>query len=273
MELVDVEDVTYACKIHQQDETLPYLLMLHGFMGDHRVFSHLIDDLITFCNPVTIDLLGHGQTSKPTDPARYNETEQINDICSIIDKLKLTQLFLFGYSMGGRLALKTALEMPEYFRGLILESTNCGVTDPDKRKERQQLDSKWAADIKDDFDNFLVGWKELELFQSPQPTDDTHLQNYREIQSEQSPSALAASLHGFGTGSMTPVCNKLKNFDLPVLLLAGSDDEKYQKINQYLFDQFPNATFSSIRAGHRTHLDNPPDFLSKLKSFIHTSGK
>lgn len=268
MKWIEINGITYACKIHQQDKNLPRLLMLHGFMGDHRAFNHLIKDLTEFCNPITADLLGHGQTSQPTNSERYDEKQQLRDICELINMLNIDPLFLFGYSMGGRLALKSALKAPELFRGLILESTNCGISDPEERKERQKLDSAWAADIQDDFDNFLSGWKELDLFQSPLPEDKSLVRKYRQIQSEQSPPALAASLRGFGTGSMTPVCNDLEKLNLPVQLMAGSEDEKYQQISRNLVDQFPNATFSSVRAGHRTHLDNPPKFLSELKNFI-----
>jgi 2-succinyl-6-hydroxy-2,4-cyclohexadiene-1-carboxylate synthase len=217
---------------------------------------------------VTIDLLGHGRTSKPVEPARYDEAKQIQDICQIIESLDISRPFLFGYSMGGRLALKTALEAPELFKGLLLESTTCGISDLDKRKERQKLDSSWAREIREDFEGFLSGWKELELFQSPLPADELLIQKYQEIQSEQSPPALAASLHVFGTGSMTPVCHELKNFEPPVLLMAGSEDQKYQQINQNLADQFPNATFSSIKAGHRTHLDNPVSLVKNIKNFL-----
>jgi len=268
MELLQFEDVTYACEIHQHHEDLPYLLMLHGFMGDHRVFDHLTDELCNFCNPITIDLLGYGKSSKPSDPNRYGEDRQINDINAIVEKLEIDSLFLFGYSMGGRLALQTAIEAPAYLKGVILESTTCGITDPQQRKKRRKLDAKWAREIKEDFEDFLSQWKQLDLFQSPVATDESLLKNYQQIQAEQHPDALAASLHGFGTGSMTPVCDELKQFGLPVLLLAGSADEKYQQINDYLVDQSPNATFSSIEAGHRTHLDNPSAFLSELKHFI-----
>lgn len=271
MERVEVNGVTYSCKIHQQNKNLPMLLMLHGFMGDHRAFDHLIKALTEFSNPITVDLLGHGQTSKPTNPERYSEKHQIRDIGKLINTLNLDPLVLFGYSMGGRLALNTALEEPELFQGLILESTNCGIPDPKKRKERQKLDSKWAAEIEDDFENFLSGWKDLELFQSPLRKDKTLVHRYRKIQSEQSPPALAASLHGFGTGSMTPICSQVNKLELPVLLIAGSEDKKYQQISRDLVDQFPNATFSTVRAGHRTHLDNPKTFIEEVNNFISNS--
>jgi len=268
MEKIRINGQKYALKIYQQAESLPYLLMLHGFMGDHRVFDHLIDDLCTCCNPITIDLLGYGHSSKPTDSNRYREDHQISDMLQLIDHLDIAPVYLFGYSMGGRLALKTAVQQPKQFRGLILESTTCGITNPTKRKERKKLDTQWAESIQEDFEDFLSEWTELELFSSPSHIDESLSTKYHQIQSEQSPSALAASLHGFGTGSMTPACEDLKKLDLPVLLLAGSADEKYQQINRYLVNQFPRATFSSIEAGHRTHLDNPSTFISEIQQFL-----
>lgn len=268
MERITVNDHTYAVYIHQQKKGIPYLIMLHGFMGDHRVFKHLIDDLCNSCNPITIDLLGHGKTSKPEDPSPYSASNQTVDLVEILNRLNLGPLFLYGYSMGGRLALQTVLPNCELFKGLILESTNCGILDPKKRKERRQIDAERAEAITNDFDDFLSEWKKLKLFESPVPRNESIHSFYQQIQSEQPPSALTASLKGFGTGSMTPVCNKLQNITRPILLIAGSADEKYQCINQHLSDQLPNATFSTVKAGHRVHLDNPNALVESIKYFI-----
>ncbi|WP_445664838.1 2-succinyl-6-hydroxy-2,4-cyclohexadiene-1-carboxylate synthase [Fodinibius sp. AD559] len=268
MERISVNNQEYAVQAHQRDQSLPWLLMLHGFMGDHRVFDHLINDLCKSCNPITVDLLGHGTSSKPTDLSRYNEGNQIEDIVGIIQTKNLSPLFLYGYSMGGRLALKTALNNPSLFNGLILESTNCGISDPQKRKERQKVDATRARQIKEDFEQFLADWSTLDLFKSSIPVDKSLARKYQQIQLKQSPDALETSLYGFGTGSMSPVCKKLPALDLPVLLLAGSADEKYQRINQYLAEQLPNATFSSIEAGHRVHLDNPTLLSNRVNEFL-----
>jgi 2-succinyl-6-hydroxy-2,4-cyclohexadiene-1-carboxylate synthase len=268
METIELNQQSYAYCIHQQEAGLPCLLMLHGFMGDHRVFDHLIDDLRSFCNPVTLDLLGYGESSKPVSESRYDEQQQIADIEAFINHLDEEKLYLHGYSMGGRLALKTALHTSGNIQGVILESTTCGITDQAKRKERRKIDSKRADQIETDFQQFLSRWKELDLFKSPLPARKTLTQKYHKIQSEQSPAAVAASLNGFGSGAMTPACNDLKQMEIPVLLIAGSADERYQRINRYLENQFPNATFQSIKAGHRVHLDNPARYTDTIKQFI-----
>lgn len=269
MKFLEINRHTYACEVHQQQSLFPYLLMLHGFMGDQRVFDHLVDPLCDFCNPVTIDLLGHGQSSKPPEARHYREEQQLSDMGTFINHLNVDRLFLHGYSMGGRLALKTALAAPDRVNGLILESTNCGISNEQKRKERRQTDEQRAQEITADFGSFLKHWQQLPLFKSPIPDHRPLQKRYGTLQREQSPEALAASLRGFGTGSMDPCCDDSHKLNLPVLLVAGSADEKYQKINQQLVQRLPNAHFSSVRAGHRLHLDNPSDFIDKIKSFIY----
>lgn len=269
MKILDINGARYACHIHQRDTNLPWLLMVHGFMGDHRVFNHLKDELCQSCNPVAVDLLGHGHSSKPTDPNRYHEQQQMDDIVQLIQRLNLSPLFLYGYSMGGRLALKTALKNPKLFHGLILESTTNGIADEEKRKERRKIDKSRARQIEDDYEEFLSRWEEAALFQSFQPVDQHLKKKYDQIHREQNPNTMAASLRGFGTGFMTPETDPITEFNKPVLLIAGSGDEKYVQIyKQELSPLFSNVHVCFIKAGHRVHLDNPTQLVQEIKNHI-----
>lgn len=268
MELIEINSADYAVYVHQRDENLPWLLMLHGFMGDHRVFDHLIDELCESCNPITIDLLGHGQSSKPTDPKRYNEDKQVNDIYQLVHALNIFPLFLYGYSMGGRLALKTVFSAPEPFKGLILESTTNGITDKQERKKRRLTDERRAKHLESNYEDFLSKWEEAALFQSPLPADKNLLSTYHNIHLDQDPQAMAASLRGFGTGSMTPETEHSPGYNGPTLLMAGSGDEKYMKINDQLTSFFSNVHLCFIKAGHRIHLDNPSGLSNEIKHHI-----
>lgn len=268
MEIVEVNSTGYAVCVHQRDKNLPWLLMLHGFMGDHRAFGHLIDRLCESCNPVTVDLLGHGQSAKPSDPARYDEQKQIDDICQLVRILNIFPLFLYGYSMGGRLALKTAFSKPELFEGLILESTTNGITDTQERKERRHTDENRARRVESDYQDFLSEWEEATLFQSPLPVDESLLSKYHQMHLDQNPKAMAASLRGFGTGSMTPETRQSSGYYGPTLLMAGSGDQKYKTINDQLTSFFSNVHLCFIEAGHRIHLDNPPQLTNEIKHHI-----
>lgn len=265
---LDINSVRYNLDIHQKNNALPYLVMLHGFMGDSRSFEHLLDGLAHVCNPVTFDLLGHGKTETLYDDDRYREERQIEDLKAIIRNSLQDPPFLYGYSMGGRLALKTASAAPELFKGVILESTNPGIEDGNKRKERKAVDLERALEIEQDFEGFLRGWEKLPLFHSNREIPPGLAKQYQQMHLDQDPKTMAASLRGFGTGSIKPVTANHQQFEGPVLLLAGSEDQKYVNSNKKMQNLFKQVSNHTILAGHRVHLDNPEKFIEHVTSFI-----
>ena len=122
-------DAVYYADIHQRHRNKPNLLLLHGFMGSSEGMAPLAQLLKPICNPCTIDLAGHGRSVIPADPERFKAKSQVRDLQLILDRLQLENLWLYGYSMGGRLAQCLFLDSPDQFSGMILESTQCGIAD------------------------------------------------------------------------------------------------------------------------------------------------
>jgi len=266
---VTVRDTAYHLEIYQRDPTLPTLLLLHGFMGSGEVFYHLVPDLAAFCNPVTLDLLGHDRSDGDIDPAAYREERQIEDLHLIIRELDREHLFLHGYSMGGRLALRFALQHPGNLSGLILESTTYGLDSDLERDERKIKDEKRAQAIERNFDRFLEEWKTLPIFVNPVKIPTDLQKKYDEIQHSQQPEYMSACLRGFGTGSMPSVKKQMQHFEKPVLLLCGEYDDKYRKIISKMAKVLPrNRRMIVPGAGHRVHLENPDTFTEILEAFI-----
>lgn len=263
---VDVGSSQYHLKIHQASPSLPHLILFHGFMGSGEVFSPLLKELSDFCNPITIDLKGHGKSSGTEESDDYSTEQQVRELTSVISRLKFQTLFLYGYSMGGRLALQLALKSPELFNGLIPESTHCGITDPDLRKQRSKIDRVRAEQIRDDFSTFLDHWSQLPLFNAKQSSDSDY---YHRIMKDQHAPYLAASLRGFGAGNMPCVCDQLISFEKPVQLIAGSEDQKYVDKMSDIAQLLPSSTLNIVdRAAHRVHVDRPKDVTQILNSFI-----
>lgn len=253
----------YHATIHQHKTGLPWLLMFHGFMGSSRVFDPLINDLAAFCNPVTLDLLGHGNTISPSDPARFETAEQVKDISSILERLQINELYLYGYSMGGRLALQFAAANRQLLKGLILESTHCGISEPKERTERHNTDRERALAIEKDFAGFLNKWLQMPMFQ-PAEND-----LYHAVMKHQKPERMAASLRGFGAGVMPPVCEELNTLSERMLLIAGSLDQKYVEKMSEMAHLCENSVFKIIDgAAHRVHAGKPSEFVQLLNQFI-----
>lgn len=236
-------------------------------MGSGEVFHPLIGPLSEFCNPVTVDLLGHGRSGGGNKPEQYHAEKQVRHLYSILRRLQLHPLILHGYSMGGRLALQFALQYPGYYELLVLESTHAGLSDSEDRSKRQKMDEERARALQDNFDEFLTSWQRMPLFLGTQ-SPIGHLSNYETIMQNQNPEYLSASLRGFGAGTMPPVFGELNKITKPVRLLAGEKDQKYCTKMKRMLRQFPDAELQIIAgAGHRVHLDQAENFVNQIKTF------
>lgn len=263
-------DAVYCMEIHQRDPVKPNLLLMHGFMGSSEVFAPLAERLKSICNPCTIDLAGHGRSKMPADPARFRAESQVRDLTSILNRLQLENLWFYGYSMGGRLAQNLLVASPEYFAGLILESTHCGISDSFKRQQRRAIDEERAKAIESDFDMFVERWVKLPIFESP---DSARQFDYKSIIKQQNPAAMAASLRGFGAGSAPFLCNKLDSHGSPVALIAGEADEKYVDKMHKMHHLFSESEFLiADNAGHRVHADQPEQIITFLTNFLNQYG-
>lgn len=114
-------------------ETNQVLVLLHGFLSDSRTYYNHIDKYTDICHVITIDLPGHGE-----DQSSMDETWNFDYITTlldrILDKYKDKSITLFGYSMGGRVALYYAINGHIPISNLILESTSPGIKEEADRK-------------------------------------------------------------------------------------------------------------------------------------------
>jgi 2-succinyl-6-hydroxy-2,4-cyclohexadiene-1-carboxylate synthase len=248
----------------------PTVIFLHGFLGSGDVFLPLLKHLSMGIHPILVDLPGHGSTTYPNDPKRYQLPQQLNDLHSVIESCTTDPFFLYGYSMGGRLALRYALLFQRSLKGLILESTNHGIQGLGDARERVNIDATRSTEILEDFSTFLTSWNALPMFTGGTP-DPFDLKAYYTIQSQQNPVGVANSLIGFGAGLMPDVRARLQQLQLPVLLLAGGYDPAYVRSAGLMKSLIPVSEKVVIStAAHRVHLDAPTQVSAHLSTFIKT---
>ncbi len=266
---ISIRSISYYVNLLETtDEQAPYMVLLHGFMGAGQCFDSLVSLLKKEFHILTVDLLGHGKTRGTPTAKRHQTEEQLLDLKLLFERISLPPFYLYGYSMGGRLALRFALQHTDLLRGLILESTHAGIQTPSTREQRSKKDHRWARWIQRDLSSFLSWWQQLDLFQTPTSSEE---QNnwYKKIQEAQDPEQLAMSLQEFGQGAVLPVQQLLPKLHLPVLLAAGEHDVKYRERMSRMQANLPNAQFNIISgAAHRVHLDAPRQWYPILKNFM-----
>lgn len=97
------------------------LIMLHGGFGTFEMFAALSPALALNHQLIGVDLYGHGRTALTDRPLRFES--MADDIADLIDHLGLEKADLLGFSLGGAVALQTAIRHPEHIDHLVLIST------------------------------------------------------------------------------------------------------------------------------------------------------
>src|SRR2546430_5505803 len=98
----------------------PLVLLPGGFMTIEAI-GELVPQLAAARRVIGVELQGHGHTADIERPLRFEF--MADDIAALIKHLGLEQADIFGFSLGGGVALQTAIRHPELVRRLVLAST------------------------------------------------------------------------------------------------------------------------------------------------------
>jgi len=256
MSAVALTDVTYEVAVGGHG---PAILFLHGFTGSGAEWGPFLAALAPAHTTVTVDLLGHGATSRPTDPARYALVHQSADLAQILGRLDIGSAIVVGYSYGARIALQLAVDHPARIAGLILESPSAGIADPDERAARRAADEAFAGDLeRDGIEAFADRWEAMPMFAGERRLPDPVRGELARRRRANDPLALAAALRGAGQGAMTPLHDRLAAISVPTGILAGSTDAVGLARAQVVATAIPGATMEVLDGvGHAPHREAP----------------
>ncbi|MGH9629226.1 MAG: alpha/beta fold hydrolase [Bryobacteraceae bacterium] len=97
------------------------LILLHGGLGATEMFSEILPALSKKRRVITVDLQAHGRTGDIDRPLSYEA--MAGDVAALIGYLGIDKADVMGYSLGGGVALRTAIQYPHVVRKLVLVST------------------------------------------------------------------------------------------------------------------------------------------------------
>ena len=233
----------------------PRLVLVHGFTQTAASWEPVASRLTSY-EIIRPELPGHG--------AAGHVRLGFEDAAAAIGETGEAATYV-GYSMGGRLCLRLALDRPDLVRGLVLVGASPGLAEAAERTARQEADEALAADIERvGTGAFLQRWLGQPLFATLRPTpDDVAARNLNP------PDGLAAALRSLGTGAQEPLWDRLGELAVPVLLVAGQGDAKFAALAGRMAAAIgPNASVELVpEAGHAAHLEQPDAFCDLLHRF------
>ena len=235
------------------------LVFLHGFTQTHHHWhrlAHAVADRIGDAAVILPDLPGHGLSA--------NDDRTIDQTAAALAEAIGPATYV-GYSMGGRVALHTALLGRSPVERLVLIGATAGIADDDERADRRRLDDERADHIERvGVERFLDEWLAAPLFATLPPDPDGLAHRRRNTAA-----GLAHSLRTAGTGVQRSRWDDLGRITAPTLVIAGGLDTKFTAIGRRLTEAIPGATFAAIDgAGHAAHLERPDQVTTTIATWL-----
>jgi pimeloyl-ACP methyl ester carboxylesterase len=125
------------------------LILLHGGLGSGEMFGPVLPALGERHQVIAPDLQGHGRTADIDRP--LDVRLMADDIAALIDHLGLEEPDVVGYSLGGGVALQTAIKYPGLVRRLVAASAHIrrDAVYPEMLAQQGQVSGAAAEFMKD----------------------------------------------------------------------------------------------------------------------------
>jgi pimeloyl-ACP methyl ester carboxylesterase len=98
------------------------LVVLHGSFMTIELLGDLVPGLARSRQVIAVELQGHGHTADIGRPLSYEQLA--DDTAALLHHLGIGSADVYGYSLGGGVALQVALRHPELVRKLVLVSSS-----------------------------------------------------------------------------------------------------------------------------------------------------
>lgn len=242
----------------------PVILFLHGFMGSGADWGEVIQYFSADYCCLTIDLPGHGRTIYQGDISFEQTASALSEL---LNEQRIEKCFLVGYSMGGRLALFLALHYPQHFEKVVLESASPGLKTERERKERIHHDEKVAAELESgNLEDFLTRWYSQPIFEG---LSEKNLAKLMEARRQNNPKMLSEALRFLGAGKQPSLWEMLPQNKVPLLLLVGEHDIKFESIANRMRELNDLVGIKTIGGcSHNIHLQQPEMYAACLRKFF-----
>lgn len=237
------------------------IVLLHGFLCSHEVWSEFVKNLSKKFRVIAIDLPGHGET-----PAigYYHSMELLAQcVKSVLDKAGVRRYVIAGHSMGGYTALAFAELYPENVSGLCLFNSTSYADSEEKKKDRDRV----IRLVKKEYKHY-VAEVVTSLFAPANISKlTTEVDKVKRIAAKVSQQSIVNSLEGMKERKSRELI--LKFAEHPVLFIIGKKDGV---INfETMYPQMGLCKYPSVlmleEAGHMGFYEAPKETLKGLESF------
>jgi pimeloyl-ACP methyl ester carboxylesterase len=194
------------------------VVLIHGLADDHRAWRRVVAPLMLTRRIIMYDFRGHGESA--LGEADGTLAQLGDDLAGLMDGLGLDRATVAGFSLGGTIAMRAAIDHPERIGALALVGTSSRVNRAARGwyEERAALVDRGDPDLRETLDA---------------DTRDVYRNRPEEIpdglvirrQSTADPRGYANACRAMASLNAAPLDDELSAIAVPTVILAGDADQ------------------------------------------------
>lgn len=239
------------------------IVFIHGFPFDQTLWDDVIDEFKDEYYCISYDIRGFGKSEINT--AQFTMESYTKDLEIVVLGLKLDKPIIFGFSMGGYIALR-ANEREKYKALILANTTTSSDNDEAKLKRAAGISDIDAKAVEPFIDGFLsVAFSEDFIKKEP-----LKMKKIKKNIMSFNPIGIKAAL--LAMISRTDTTQSLEEIEIPVLLITSENDKVIPKETmKHMASKIKNSTLVTLRdSGHMSMIENPDGFKNAVRSFLQT---
>lgn len=247
------------------------IVLVHELHSDYRGWEAQARWFSRFYRSITFNARGYPPSDVPSDPSLYGLPFVVRDIAAVIQGLGISKAHIVGSSMGAYAALHFGLMFPEMARSLVIASVGSGSPPADRAawvteseaSARMYLEQGAVAAAE------VAGRRpnRMQLLRK----DPRGFEEFMSHLREHSPEGKALTLLGYQARrpSLQDYQKEFSGLEMPVLLIAGDEDDPCLETTLWLKKTLPNAgLWISPNSGHAINLEEPAAFNRVAEDFF-----
>lgn len=250
--------------IHYEDTgSGPAVVLGHSFLCSGEMWVHQVPRLAERFRVLNVDLRGHGRSGPAAAP--FTLYDLVDDLTAVLDRAGVERAVWAGLSIGGMVALRAALAVPERVSGLIVLDSHAGAESGYKAlKYRALALGARALGMRP----FLPAVLPLMFGATTLRTRPQLVAEYRRrfaaVHLPSMLSTLDALIH------RDAVTHRLAAVEVPALVVAGAEDRSLPpRCSEEIAAALPRASLTVVPgAGHLAALEAPEAVTAALLGFL-----
>ncbi len=241
------------------------LVLIHGLADDHRAWHRTLPDLVLRHRVLMYDLRGHGETSL----GRPDRTlmQLAADLASLMKSIGVGSADVAGFSLGGTIAMRMAIDHPELVKRLVLVATSSrvGKTAADWYRRRVDMVEHEDPELRATLDRDTADV----YAQGPSELDDGLLIRRQSTADPRGYGNACATMAALNAAPLDP---ELARISAPTLIVASELDRHCPpKAAEIIAAGIKGSRLEVIPgAGHPIPVEKPRELAASMNAFLAT---